>query len=522
MSRHSHRSHRIPTLAAAMILSIAGSSQLVGGVLPAADPIEDQYIVVLRGGAVKAAGAGFDDSRPTVGELTRELAREHRGRSGREFSHALAGFALRAERAEAERLAADPRVAYVAQDSWVYAAGQQAAPSWGLDRVDQRPKALDGSYSFYSDGQLVDVYVIDSGIRSTHFDFEGRVDLGASFSTIDDGLGTEDCLGHGTHVAGIIAGATYGVAKQATLHPVRVLDCGGRGAASDIIAGIDWITARYATTTTDGGTGGGGGGKGGGKKQTREASAMATGAPAVVNMSLATYWVQAIDDAVAKSVAAGVTYVVAAGNSGIDACEFSPARGPAAITVGATDANDARVATSNFGGCVDLFAPGASIVSTYIRSDSDAVAMSGTSMAAPHVTGAVALLLAVNPALTPAEVRVLLDAATTGGVLTNLGAGSPNRLLFAPFTGDGVDMAPVADFTSSCASGTCKFNAGPSVDDRGILAYSWDFGGLKTASGEAVSVKLGRQAPSQIVVALEITDTVGQVTRLERTVATGN
>jgi subtilisin family serine protease len=148
--------------------------------------------------------------------------------------------------------------------------------------------------------------------------------------------------------------------------------------------------------------------------------------------------------------------------------------------------------------------------------------MSGSSMAAPHVTGTVALLLAVNPALTPVEVRVLLDAATTSGTLTNLGTGSPNRLLFAPFTGDGVDMAPVADFTSSCSSGTCKFDAGPSVDDRGILAYDWDFGGISTASGEVVSVKLGRRAPSQIVVTLEITDTVGQVTRLERTVSTGN
>lgn len=502
------------TLAAVSVLSVAGTLSLEAGIRRAADPIEGQYIVVLRDGVVKGAQGALADRRPTLPEVASQMAADHSGSTGRQFGHALTGFTLRADRADVEQLARDARVAYVVEDGWVQASGEQAAPSWGLDRIDQRPAALDGAYTFHSDGNLVDVYVIDSGIRSSHYEFEGRVDLAASFTTVDDGNGTEDCYGHGTHVAGIIASATYGVAKQATLHPVRVLDCTGRGASSEVIAGIDWVTSRYATTTTTSG-----GGKGG-KRQTTATAASATG-PAVVNMSLATYWNQAIDDAVAKSVAAGITYVVAAGNGGIDACEFSPARGPAAITVGATDNLDARASFSNFGSCVDLFAPGNAIVSTYARSDSDVLAMSGSSMAAPHVTGTAALLLAVNPALTPADVRTLLGAAATNGTLTNLGTGSPNKLVYAPFTGDGVDMPAYADFTSSCASGTCKFNAGPSVDDRGILAYAWEFVG-KTASGEVVSAKLGRNAPSEVVVTLTVTDSVGQVTTLARSVRTGN
>jgi serine protease len=485
---------------------------------------------------VRPKQAGLHDNRPTLRELAGDLAGKARGRVQREYGAALTGFALEADAAAAAALTADPRVAYVAEDGWVEVAGQAAPPSWGLDRIDQREGALDGYYDYVADGATVDVYVVDTGIRSTHVNFEGRVDLGRSFDAVEDGNGTEDCHGHGTHVAGIVGGASYGVAKAVTLHPVRVLDCTGRGTVSQIVAGVDWITAQYSsTTTTDGGgtgggtKGGGGGGKGGGKngvgtwdtsfgKAGGSASTASTGTPAVVNMSLATSWTQALDDAVARSIDAGIVYVIAAGNGSEDACYVSPARVPAAITVGATNPDDTTLASSNFGACLDLWAPGYAVVSSFNRSDSDSLAMSGTSMAAPHVAGTAALLLSVNPELTPAEVASLIAAGSTGGAVA--AAGSTDRLLFAPFSGWGVDMAPVAELTASCSNGSCKLSAAPSTDDRGLIGFAWDLGNGKTAAGEAVSVKYGRNAPAQVLVALTVTDTVGQTTTIERWVNT--
>ena len=507
-----HRQSLPIALAAALSIPAASAEAQIR---PAEHPVVDQFIVVLRDGVVRGAGASISDPRPSVAEAAREMASERGGRSDRQYGHALVGFTFRGERGAAEALAADPRVAYVAEDGWVEVSGQSSPPSWGLDRIDQRSATLDAYYEYYADGSVVDVYLVDTGIRSTHVDFEGRVDLGASFTAIDDGYGTEDCNGHGTHVAGIVGGATYGVAKGVTLHPVRVLDCTGRGLISEIVAGLDWITSRYSTTTT---TSGGKGG--GGKKQTSTAVAASAGGGAVVNMSLATTWTQVLDDAVARSIAAGIVYVVAAGNGTEDACYVSPARVPTAITVGANGADDAPVASSNFGTCLDLYAPGSAVVSSFARSDTDSLAMTGTSMAAPHVAGTAALLLSINPTLTPADVATLVRAAATTGQLTGLAAGSPDRLLYAPFTGYGVDMAPVADFTASCSSGTCKFNAGPSVDDRGILAYDWNFGNGKTGTGEAVSVKYGRNAPAYVTVTLTVTDTVGQITTVTKSVRT--
>jgi subtilisin family serine protease len=516
MDRIAHRTLPI-ALAMAISLPLAAAA---APIRKAAQPVDGQFIVVLRDGVVKAAGGGFADPRPSLPEAADEMAREHRGRSGRSYGHALIGFTFEGDREGAEALAADPRVAYVAEDGWVELAGQATPPSWGLDRVDQRPAALDAYYEYYADGAGVDVYVVDTGIRSTHSDFGGRIDLGGSFTALDDGYGTEDCNGHGTHVAGIVGGATFGVAKGVTLHAVRVLDCTGRGLISNIVAGLDWITARHSTTTTtDGGTSGGGGKKGGGKRTT-SATTAASGPRAVVNMSLATTWTSTLDDAVANSIAAGIVYAIAAGNGSEDACYVSPARVPAAITVGSVANTDTPAASSNFGPCLDLYAPGVSIVSSFLRSDSDAVAMSGTSMAAPHVAGAAALLLSVNETLTPAEVATLIEAAATTGSLSSLAGGSPDRLLFAPFTGYGVDMAPVAEFTAACSGGNCKLSGAPSADDRGILGYDWELGNGKTATGEAVSVKYGRNAPDYVTVTLTVTDTTGQTTSVVKSVRT--
>jgi len=499
----------------ATLTTLAFAAPSAAGVKRVADPIDGQYIVVLRSAAVRPASAGGNDARSSVAEMANEMANSHRLEVGRRYGHALAGFAFRGDAAAAEALAADPRVAYVSQDGWVNVSGkpaptqppppppttppspgsgeQVAPPSWGLDRVDQHSAALDSLYGYAADGTGIDIYMVDTGIRSTHSEFTGRIDTVNAFSSIADGLGTEDCNGHGTHTAGIAAGSTYGVAKKSRLHPVRVLDCYGRGAVSGIIAGIDWITARHAT------------------KPTR----------AVANLSFATTWTQALDEAVTNSIAAGITYVVAAGNGGADSCFVSPARVPGAITVGASTSADALASFSNVGTCIDLFAPGDAIVSSFLVNDTDAIAMGGTSMAAPHVAGTAALALSVNPNLTPAQVATLVKTAAGSDKLTNVGAGSPNKLLFAPFTGNGIDMAPVAAFTASCLSGTCTFNASGSADDRGIVSYTWNFGNLKTGIGQTIAHKYARTTKTATVT-LTITDTTGKTSSTQLQVQTGS
>jgi serine protease len=502
-------------LAAAITTFAFAAAPSEAGVQRADQPIDGRYIVVLQKSAVRPPNAAPDDTRKNLGELAKGLAEQHGGRVGRRYGHALQGFTFQGDAASAEQLAADPTVAYVVEDGWVHVSGkpapqqppppppppspsygsgeQTAPPSWGLDRVDQRSAALDSLYGYAADGTGIDIYLVDTGIRSSHSEFAGRIDTSAAFSAIADGLGTEDCNGHGTHTAGIAAGATYGVAKKARLHPVRVLDCYGYGTISNIVAGIDWIKSRHAT------------------KPTR----------AVVNLSFATTWTQALDEAVANSVAAGITYVVAAGNGGGDACVASPARTPSAITVGASDRSGARAAFSNYGACVDLFAPGEAIVSSFAATDTDLITMSGTSMAAPHVAGTAALALSVNPNLTPAQVSTLITAAASADQLAGVGAGSANKLLYAPFTGVGVDMAPVASFTFSCLSGTCSFNATGSADDRGIVSYAWDFGNTKTGSGATISHKYARTSKS-VTVTLTVKDTVGRISTIQKLVQTGS
>ena len=318
------------------------------------------------------------------------------------YQHAIKGFAVTLPTAGAapflDAMRRNPLVQSIQPDAVARTQQTvQAGATWGLDRIDQRNLSLSGTYGYSYTGQGVTVYVVDTGVRASHQELSGRV--GAGYTAISDGNGTNDCNGHGTHVAATAAGSVYGVAKSARVVPVRVLDCSGSGSYSGVIAGLDWIAAN-------------------GTK------------PGVANMSLGGPADSTLDTAVANVVAKGISVVVAAGNSNADACTSSPARATSALTVGATDSNDARASFSNFGTCLDVFAPGSSITSAWYTSDTATNTISGTSMASPHVAGDVALLLHENSTLTPSGIESLLKSRATPNKVTSAGMNSPNLLLY--------------------------------------------------------------------------------------------
>jgi subtilisin family serine protease len=369
-----------------------------------ADIIPGEFIVVLQDAAARAA-QGQTESAEAV---TLRLSSSVNGEILFTYDAALSGFAVRVPEGEAEMaastLASDPNVAYIEPNRVVQVEVTQTPATWGLDRIDQANLPLNNSYTYANNGAGVHAYIIDTGIRATHTQFTGRI--GGGYTAISDGQGTNDCQGHGTHVAGTVGGSTYGVAKGVTLHPVRVLNCSGSGSNAGVIAGINWVTANKII-------------------------------PAVANMSLGGSASSALDTALANSVAAGITYAVAAGNENQNACNVSPARAAAALTVGATTNTDARASFSNWGTCLDIFAPGASITSAVNTSDTATAAYSGTSMASPHVAGAAALYLAANPSAAPAQVAQALTTNATANKVTSPGTGSPNRLLYVGFIGAG-------------------------------------------------------------------------------------
>jgi subtilisin family serine protease len=403
--------------------------------------VPDSYIVVFKDSAV---------SRSNVAAAARGLAGKHGGAVARTYSAALRGFEITASAKVAARIAADPSVAYVEQNHTVHIMGTQSnPPSWGLDRIDQRNLPLDNSYTYPNTADNVNVYIIDTGINLNHNDFGGRAVSG--YDAVDGGS-ADDCNGHGTHVAGTVAGSSYGVAKGARIYAVRVLNCSGSGTTAQVVAGIDWVTANAVR-------------------------------PAVANMSLGGSANSSIDTAVNNSIAAGITYAVAAGNGNIlgvrqDACNYSPARVPNAITVGATQNNDAAASFSNYGTCVDILAPGVNITSAWYTSNTATNTISGTSMASPHVAGAAALVLSANPTWSPQQVRDYLVANATPNVISNVGTGTPNRLLYV--VNDGTPP-PANDFSVAVSPTSGSTAPGGSVSATVSTA---------TTSGSAQTVRL--------------------------------
>jgi len=394
--------------------------------------IPNQYIVVFKEELVSEKAELLSQrsnysikqaKTKVITDLSIDLAIKASGSLERTYTSAINGFVLKsASKKAVEIMSKDDRVAFIEQDQRVSIEATQNNATWGLDRIDQANLPLNNTYIYDQNGSGVNAYVVDTGVRTSHNQFGGRASSG--FTAINDGNGSNDCNGHGTHVAGTVGSSTYGVAKNVNIVAVRVLDCAGSGSNSGVLAGIDWVKDNHVK-------------------------------PAVANMSLGGGSSTALDNAVNAAVAAGVTMVVAAGNENQNACNVSPARAANAITVGSTTSSDRRSSFSNYGSCLDIYAPGSSITSTWYTGNSSTNTISGTSMAAPHVAGVAALYLDDNPNASPAQVQAAIESASIANKVSDARTGSPNLLLNNDF-GGGTPPPPPPPTGGTLSNGVAK------------------------------------------------------------------
>jgi len=453
----------------------------------------------------------FVDTVTDVRGLARRLAAQHGTDTLVTWTAAIKGFAVRIPDQAVDALRKNPNVKSIEQDALigVEGSGTQASAPWSLDRIDQLRMPLNGTYAYATDGAGVNVYIIDSGIRTTHRDLAGRA-FGA-FTAIADGNGTDDCLGHGTGVADVVAGSTYGVAKGARVYAVRVVDCSGTAAYSALVSGIDWVTKNRVL-------------------------------PAVANVSIAGSASSTVNTAVENSIAAGVVYAVAAANYSADACNYSPASARSALTVAAstrdiTSSYDVQASYSNYGPCVDLYAPGSAIRSATNTSDTATTVWSGTSFASPHVAGVAALYLSTNPSATPSQVASAILGSAATNLVGSAGAGTPNLLLQSGTAGGAAppptdtttappppppSTTPTPTFTvNGCPRSNCTFDGSGSFSPNGIASYAWNFGdgGTSSASGSGAKVSHAYAGKGTYIVTLTVVDNAGQTASLKQTVS---